>query len=87
MRSCCPGFLWKTGDEEHTNEEVECSLENEGFGGCIPWFSSRLHLPKGSDVESSSSLYAGAKSNLRDRVLGEVGKDSSIYVARQRRTP
>ena len=30
------------------------------------------------DAESLASLYAGAKSNLGDRVLGEVGKDSCI---------
>ena len=30
------------------------------------------------DAESLASLYAGAKSNLGDRVLGEVGKNSFI---------
>ena len=30
------------------------------------------------DAESSTSLYTSAKSNLRDRVLGEVEKDSFI---------
>jgi len=71
VRNWCPGFLWKTSDEEHTNEEVEYSLGNEGFAGYIPCFSSWLHLPKGNDVESSASLYTGAKSNLRGRVLGK----------------
>ena len=32
----------------------------------------------GSDAESSVSLCTGAKSNLRDRVLGEVEKESFI---------
>ena len=31
-----------------------------------------------SDAESSASLYTGAESNLGDRVLGEVEKDSFI---------
>ena len=31
-----------------------------------------------TDAESSASLYAGAKPNLRDRVLGEVEKSSLI---------
>ena len=30
------------------------------------------------DAESSASLYTGVKSNLGDRVLGEVEKDSFI---------
>ena len=30
----------------------------------------------GPDAESLASLYPGAKSNLRDRVLGEVEKSS-----------
>ena len=29
-------------------------------------------------MESSASLYTGVESNLRDRVLGEAGKDSFI---------
>ena len=33
---------------------------------------------RGFDAESSASLYTGAKSNLGDRVLGEVEKDSFI---------
>ena len=28
------------------------------------------------DADSSASLYTGAKSNLRDRIFGEVEKDS-----------
>ena len=31
-----------------------------------------------NDPESSASLFTGAESNLRDRVLGEVEKDSFI---------
>ena len=32
----------------------------------------------GSDAESSASLYTGSKSNLGDRVLGDIKKDSFI---------
>ena len=31
-----------------------------------------------SDAESSASLYTGSKSNLGDRVLGDIKKDSFI---------
>ena len=36
-----------------------------------------------TDAESSASLYSGAKPNLRDRVLGEVDKDSFIALPRK----
>ena len=39
-------FLWQAGYEGHTNEGEEYSLGKEEFGGCIPWFSSQLRLPK-----------------------------------------
>ena len=47
VRSYCPGFLWKVSNEGHTNEGAEYSLGKEEFGGCIFWFLSQLHLPKG----------------------------------------
>jgi len=34
-----------------------------------------------NDAESSAYLYTGAKLNLRDRILGEVDKDSFIALA------
>jgi len=33
--------------EEHTNEGMEQSLGKEEFAGCIPCYSSQLHLPEG----------------------------------------
>ena len=38
----------------------------------------RVYIPSTSDAENSASLYADAESNLGDRVLDDVEKDSFI---------
>ena len=51
--SCTAGrrfTVWATREahcERHTNEGMGYSSEKEEFGGCIRWFSSQLHFPKG----------------------------------------
>ena len=46
--------------------------------------SHSLGRKKKDDAESSTSLYSGVKSNVRDRVSGEVEKGGFNCFARQR---
>ena len=75
MEFCCKRNCWKT----QQLKTATISLAHNSESLCDQWVFCWPQMDP-LDTKSSASLYTGAELNLRDRVVGEVEKNSFIIV-------